>query len=113
MSDMERHSGIAVLIERLPGETLEEQCRRIGNCELQEFYDSYAEQLLDNHYGEYIIVDGNLYKLDDTEYEYSENFCTIEKIDDINFKYTAQFYNGGTCLTEILEDELKGTVKND
>lgn len=108
MSTMEKHIGILVLLDKLPNETLEMQCKRIGNFDKLEGYNNnFVEQFLDecNGYG-YILLGKEIYKLQDTEKDYDESYCHIQKLDNKTFSYDSAFYNGGTCLTEMIEEEF-------
>lgn len=33
-------------------------------------------------------------------------FCNISKINDDEYEFITQYYNGGTCLSEILDEEI-------
>jgi hypothetical protein len=37
-----------------------------------------------------------------------EGYCIVNKNDDGSLSYSTSFYNGGTCLEEMLEDSIKG-----
>ena len=67
-------------------------------------YNSYVEYLCDNYYYKFIVIDNKLYEINDTEIE--EDDFTMEEIRPGYYKYNGGFYNGGTCLHEMLEEFL-------
>ena len=106
MSEMVKYKGKATLVEKLENETLEEQCKRLlENVELESYYDSYMEQIgyEDNNY---VILSDNIYLLDKKECDFNDDYCHINKIDDKTFEFDTAFYNGGTSLCEMLEEEF-------
>ena len=60
----------------------------------------------------YYILGGELYQM--TELEEKEDcgfFCEVVEIEKNRFKFFTSFYNGGTCLPEVLEDVLEDVFK--
>lgn len=60
----------------------------------------------------YIVIDGNcIYKVElDKSYDMYEDFVTVSETQPGVYEFTTQFYNGGTCLQEMLQegfDEMK------
>lgn len=108
MSNYEFHSGKLKIVPKLENETLEEQCKRLLNIsKLPEYYLSWGEFLINDFGDEYIIINDIVYEIyDHIEYNNSKDFFNITSNDDGTFKFIGQFYNGGTCLYELLEEEL-------
>jgi hypothetical protein len=105
MSEQETHKGKMTKMDMPLGLTKEEQMLWLKN-EGVEFDTFYPE--CDNYWTEQAIVIGDtVYKVEDDELEDSGDFFNIEKNEDGSYSYFTSFYNGGTCLQEMLEDGLK------
>ena len=78
------------------------------NCNVDEFI---YENNLEN---KYIIIKNVLYEWLEHECKYDEedNFCDLKENEDKTISVHAQFYNGGTFLDEILNDEFDKLVEN-
>lgn len=83
---------------------MEELCKRILNVdEIDEWYDSYEEQLTSEEYDKYIINKGELYKvvsmndIDECQSEFN-----ITENQDGTFDYSVRYYNGGCCFSEAI-----------
>ena len=67
MSEMVRYTGKLRLKEKLPNETLEEQCKRIlrehNYFELQDYCDSWKEMLYDKLYERYEVYNNEVYEV--------------------------------------------------
>jgi hypothetical protein len=113
MSDMEYHTG---KIRKLPrfNETEEEWAKRI--CDDHGWEDKYdqgwIETLREEGYDEDIIVvniNGNyeIWELvEHTDFDQDDMF-QAKKNEDDTISFTMSFYNGGTCLSEMLEEAVK------
>jgi len=67
---------------------------------------SVEEFIGDELWDKYILFNNSLYKIEDTElYDYDINEFTI--LNNSEYGYVNSFYNGGTCLSEILESNLR------
>lgn len=111
MSEVERRKG-----KLIPTEMTFEKVLQLSGIPEKEYleyhYDktkqsNWYECLLENDC-EYLFCDGKWYEiheeLRDRNNEYFEDIVLNE---DGTVDYHCQFYNGGTCLFEILEDHLK------
>ena len=59
----------------------------------------------------YIYNKSILFKVFDVKnYEDYGYFCDVQKTGDREYKFITQYYNGGTCLSEILEEEADKIV---
>lgn len=68
---------------------------------------SCLEQLLEYYSDEYMIINDELYhNVIDFQTSDDPNFCVVNPSDN-GFTYATSFYNGGTWMTEMIEDELK------
>lgn len=107
MSDYETHFGTLRKVD-LGDLTLEEKCKEL--CEMHraqysEIYGSYKNLLSDILDNFYIILNNELYAIEDTQTD-NDYYCMLKDNGDGSYSYYAHFYNGGTCLKECLEDEL-------
>lgn len=75
------------------------------------FYQTYIDILKwydDWEEGRYITVDGVLYLIYDTcDLETSSDYIQLTPIADDTYDFYTSFYNGGTCLNEMIEDEIR------
>lgn len=106
MSRQETIIGKIVKVIPQDNEDLEDQAKRILNCEFDSrWYDTFLCQLLDSN--NYIIVNNNIYKIISEHDMEDEDYCIINKIDENTYSFITSFYNGVTCLTEMVEEELR------
>ena len=122
MSEVELHTGILKEVNTR-GLTVEEWIKRwVDNYLYNNDEDYYSRHRNDPDFdyknafydltwhNPYIIVGDKVFKIYDKNHE-SDFLCHINKTSDGNYAYVAQFYNGGTCLTEVLENELESIEK--
>jgi hypothetical protein len=116
MSQTEFHTGklYKVQIE----DTLEQTCRKIAKEHNIELDDDWKENFIDqfDNYSkkrghikeEYFVHKENLYKvINHQETDNDEYFMNLSKNDDGSISFIGQFYNGGTCFSEMLEEALE------
>lgn len=109
MSRMELHKGILTKINT--GDlTIEEYCEKLcKECGYEIAYegDTYAMTLTETD-DTYKVLNGELYKCDDTEYPEDTSYLVdVKDNGDGTYGYIAKFYNWVTYLNEVLEDGLK------
>ncbi len=113
MSRTEFHTGklYPVKIET----SLEETCKSIAARHGVELGEDWQEDFRENfnESEEYFIHGEKLYRvIDHVESEDEEYFMRLSRNSDGSLQFIGQFYNGGTCFSEMLEealDELKPT----
>lgn len=116
MSELKRHIGKIKKVY-LDNYTIEEwcekKCKSIG-LDLGKYYKSYKEVLLSEPYPPIVIeVDNVLWEvIEDKEEEDTEDISILTPNNDGTYSYIMQFHNGGTCLSEMLEDSIKN-IKED
>ena len=110
MSDYEHQRGKMIKVVAEPGTTLEQQCLLIfkeAGIEPADYYDTAAEALADEFYEKYVHIDGELYKfielVDEDPYD---SFAHIEELEPGIFNFNSRYYNGGTCLSEMLQEGM-------
>src|ERR1035437_8043277 len=110
MSDYESHTGKLRIAEPMNNETFEEKCKRlwVENGKSIEDYDK--GELFCDFYNKYLNVGGKIWEIFDHEDlgEEEDSFCNMHDNKDGTFSFHTRFYNGGTCLSEMLEGEVEG-----
>ena len=127
MSDYEFHKGVLKRVDLSKYDNdkekyFEARCRYefsgLTEDELQAEYKKFNERKYKRHGGweEYwwsesnlrdvIYVGDDIYEVYDTELD-SDTQCIITKVDENEYQYYTSFYNGGTYLSEMLEDGMK------
>jgi len=117
MSDYVREKAKIKIIAKGSEKVLEEMRNILNNNGVSEDkYLTYGtkEYFRDMYYDDYVIGDSFLGKYEDhEEIRDSYDFCEFNKIDDDTYYCHALFYNGGTCFSEIVENQIKKDMKND
>ena len=114
MSEMEYHSGKLRKIPMKMDDSLEQQCRRIileldpdlDLAYVSERYNSFEELMRDDYCQEYLVLNGRVYEILEHSQSDDDTFDVWQDENDI-INFVGSFYNGGTCLNEMLEDSLK------
>lgn len=117
MSEVVHYKGKLEYLNKLPNETLEEQCKRI--LIENEFINpvssmcfEYSELLLDYFYNEYIIYGEDLFKVISQEDVDSDNIFIVKNNGDGTYDYEVMYYNGGCGLSEALGYGFEDLNKN-
>jgi hypothetical protein len=121
MSYTEFHTGRLYLIN-LTG-TLEETCKTIAkrhNIELgEDWREDFRENFDEYKYKrkmvteEYFIYKEKLYRvMEHEELDNEGHFMNLHKNEDGSISFIGQFYNGGTCFSEMLEESLDEYIKD-
>jgi hypothetical protein len=115
MSDNESHYGKLRLIQSNEGESFLDLCKRLwiskGNSEEDFEISRGSNSLLQDYYDDYVQHGDKLFEIFDHVESDDEYFCKLVESDGI-INFHCQFYNGGTCLSECLEDGLEELFKN-
>lgn len=118
MSEVELHQGTLIKVNR-KGLSVEEWVRRwVVNYLMTNQDDYYSEHIDDQDFNflsafydlswntRYVVTNREVYRVIDHHLD-SDFICNIQENTDGTYSYITQFYNGGTCLTEVLEEKLK------
>lgn len=111
MSETVHYQGTLTKVERLEGESLEQQCKRLlaerlsSEIELGEGA-SWREYFEDETYKEYVIHDEVIYKADIVEMDDNDVF-KANRNSDGTIGFTLVYYNGGCSFNEAIEIALK------
>jgi hypothetical protein len=111
MSDYESHTGKLRIIysPAVPSEeTFSECCKRLWRQEGEDMSDYKDDALFTEYYEKYFNVDGVIWEVFDHEDLGDDDmFCDIHDNKDGTYSFRARFYNGGTCLSEMITEELE------
>lgn len=113
MSDYESHSGKLRIVEAKENENFEQLCKRLWIEESKnddEFSEEFIESsLFDDFYKKYVDVNGNVWEI--VEHielgEEEDMFCKLHDNKDGTFSFHTRFYNGGTCMSEMVTEALE------
>lgn len=113
MSRQEVHRGKLIPFNRLDNERdreyMERLCRKIGEpFQKDSWENNLREYIYDaDLYEKVFIVKDKLYEnAEHKEYE-DYDFHEFDGNEVDGYTYFTSFYNGGTCLSEILEEEIE------
>ena len=109
MSTTELHQGRVTPIETTVRLSIwaEGYCKMNGIEEMATYNDDWIEQLQDSFYKKFLIIDDKIYQIEDTETDPDDDIVEVTKNKDGSYDYMLKFYNGGACLTELLENEIR------
>ena len=124
MSQTEFHFGKLRKVD-LQGLSLEEyceiKCNERGITELTKYSNTWVQKFRDEFFyniktykAEFFIYQEDLYEIFDHQEE-QDDFCFMKLIpnSDGTLTFCSMFYNGGTCLDEMLEEAFKEKNKNE
>ena len=95
------------LMYKTPEEYAKDLLNGLGEDKLPSCHKSWVEYLCIELYDEYFYANGQLFKLVKSSEIEDTDYCHIEDNKDGTYSFVTSFYNGCTCLKEMLEDELK------
>lgn len=118
MSQTESHIGKLRKVELNEGYSVEDWCRE--KCQdngvpnmLPELYNSWKETLLYHldFYEKYFFVNDEIWEAVEHKEFDDDDMYEMESNSDGTVSFTMQFYNGGTCLSECIEEGLEKLKK--
>jgi len=109
MSQTEIHQGCIIPVKTESPICLwaEGYCKMNGIAELQIFNDTWIDQLTSSFYEKFLIVDDQIWEIEDTELDIADDIVEVEKEANGSYSYMLKFYSGGTGLLELLEDAVR------
>jgi len=113
MSYWEHYKGNLTKVERLENESLEEQCKRLleGKMSreviLPDYYDSYAEMLIDEFYEEYYVYNGILYLMYREFIDSEGDIFNANEEENGTINFEVRYWNGGCGFNEAIERAVK------
>lgn len=108
MSDVYSYVGRMTPVQLAENQTLDEWIQKeLGTTELETWVDSWIQKLEEDRYQEfhYDATSKILYKIEKQEID-NEGFVYAQKKDDGSYEFITSFYNGGTNLSEMLQDGI-------
>jgi hypothetical protein len=109
MSQTETHIGKLRKIEST--ESIEKWCENtcisLGYSTKESYYGSWKEKLQDEtKWQKYFFYNDSIYEMIEHQ-EVEDDIDSITLNSDGTYSFIMQFYNGGTNLTEMIEDGIK------
>ncbi len=110
MSEIELHFGKLRKVVFQTGQTKEEwckeKCKELGVIEISSYNDTWEEELRSETRHKYFFFRDEVWEV----FEYIEGDEDVDIMipnEDGSITFCMQFYNGGTCLSEMIEDGLE------
>lgn len=91
-------------------EWAEDKCNQLGIIK-QPYHDDYWDCIEFTLSHKYIKKDDRLFEVEDKELEDCGDFLNYNINNDGEIEYSMKFYNGGTCLPEMLNEVLEEIEK--
>lgn len=110
MSRTEMHIGKLTEVQIDPSEAVEDVMLRLLEREGVKKIDDINEAFNDHFWKKFLVHRDRMYRIDDKEY-IDDDIFEFKREEDGTISYVTTFYNGGTCLPEVLEeiiDNLNG-----
>lgn len=112
MSQTETHFGKLRRVIFPEGLTLEDWCKTAcnerGETQLSSYNNTWYEQLRNINDEEFYFVNDELWEtIEDFSAEEGDDIYQMHLNEDGTVTYVMQFYNGGTCLSECIEESLE------
>ena len=120
MSFTEKHIGKLVKVDR-KGFTAEEWCKEYCQSHsagiIDKSYKSWIECFRHNFYDicadNFRLINGEIYQLvKHTKIDDGEDLNFFYTLEDGSILFVTEFYNGGTCFEEVLDDGVTRICKN-
>ena len=108
MSDYEQHSGKLKVVEPRENETLEQLKKRLWMEKDETNKEEDYEDLLEEYYNVYFEVNGKLWEvIEHEDHGDDDTFSRLQDNGDGTFSFHTRFYNGGTCMSEMITEALE------
>lgn len=103
-------------VERLPGESIDQLKERLWR--EKHIGEEYPEDGFDDDwdlYEKYIITKHNIWEIFDhiEADEADDMFCEFENLGNGVYGFHTRYYNGGTCMSEMIEDAITEKMENE
>ena len=111
MSQTETHFGKLRKVE-IENQTTEQWCENKCNeadiIELYSYCNNWKEMFKGEFYKKFFVVEDEIWEvIEHIESEDGEDIDVMIPNEDGTITFVQQFYNGGTCLSECIEDGIK------
>ena len=115
MSDYEMHYGKIKKIETdLSSEDFAKQefIQLTGKDTIPSYCDNFIEALRDES-EEFYFVNSKIYRIENNELDGDSDIFQYKELEDSTIEYNLRFYNGGTGLSEQIEEILNQITKGE
>jgi len=116
MSHTETHFGKLRKVVINEGHTVEDWCREkcedAGYNEIASYHESWVEQFRDTFHEKYFIVGDEIWEAIEHIESDGDDLDIMIPNPDGTITFVNQFYNGGTCLNEVIEEGLQKIRKD-
>jgi len=111
MSEMETHHGKLRRVQLAEGQTIEDwckaKCQELGYTEMDSCNSTWEEQLRSETHNKYFFTDDEVWEaIEHKSVDDDGDIYFLQPNEDGTLTFVYRFYNGGTCLSECLEDDL-------
>ena len=108
MSETVYFKGMLKAMQKMEGETLEAQCKRLlGVAELPSYFENYQAYLMDEHDGEFVVKDDVLYRVEKHKVDPDTDVFRAALNEDGNIEFDVRYYNGGCSFDDAIHEALK------
>ena len=112
MSDIEHYKGRIRKEEKLPGESLEDLCKRIANqhgfYELTRWCDTWEELVMDELYKRCAIVDDELFLVENKKHVNDmQDVFYASKNNDGSINFEVLYYNGSISFNDAIRNAFQ------
>ena len=115
MSDYEAHYGKIKKVEtNLSCEEFAKQefIKLTGKDTIPSYCDNFIEALRDES-EEFYFVNSKIYRIENNELDSDSDIFQYKELEDSTIEYNLRFYNGGTGLSEQIEEILNQVAKGE
>jgi len=108
MSETVHYTGLLTKVERINGETLEQQCKRImGNIDLPPCFDSYLEMIAYRRYQKYYVHNNELYSVQLHKIEKEDELFISNYNGRMTYDFEIRYEDSDYDFEEAIELALK------
>lgn len=116
MSQTELHIGKLRKITLKENQSLEdfykEKLEEINITKLRSYDNDWEDAFRDAYQDKYFIVNDTIWEaFEHEEKDDSDDIYELKENPDGTLSFVMKFYNGGTCLSECMEEELENYLK--
>lgn len=106
MSETVFYTGKLTRVKQSETNDPEEQAREVleskGITERDSYNATWLNQLMDDHYGGYVLFDGCLYVVERQKKSFDDAIFQAKKNEDGSISFTVKYYNGGCSFNEAI-----------
>lgn len=111
MSQTETHFGKLRKVVFEADQTLEQwceaKCKELDVKEISSYNKTWYEELREEGYEKFFFVKGEIWEAFEHQELEGEDIDILTENEDGTLNFIQQFYNGGTCLSECLEEAIE------